>query len=53
MFPGSPEACPELFGTEHFTGLGLEVELGQDETQRPGMCDYNLSPLGVWEFYHT
>lgn len=48
MFPGSPETCPELSGTEHFKGTGLEVVLGQDETQRSEMCDCDL--VSFWEY---
>ena len=47
MFPGSPETCPELSGTEHFKGTGLEVVLRQDETQLSEMCDCDL--VSFWE----
>lgn len=49
MFPGSPETCPELSGTEHFTGTGLEVELGQDETQWSEISDWDLISFEEYE----
>lgn len=49
MFPGSPEAGPELSGNEHVMGTGLEVELGPDETQWSEMCDCDLGSFQGYE----